>query len=132
MSWLAKVGAFMGKILGLAQKAEPSAVAVAEALLPQFAPEIALANDLFNKIVKYCLVAETTAAAAGTATGSGPQKLAQVLTAVEPMLDAWVAANFPGSKPLSAVVKAGIVNSIVAALNELATPSLGGTVAPPA
>jgi len=122
-SWLSKVGAFLGKILGIAQKAEPSAVAVAEALLPQFAPEIALANDIFSKIVKYCLVAETSMAYAGTATGTGAQKLEAVLANVGPMLDAWVAANFPGQKQVSAVAKSGLINAVVAILNELAPPA---------
>ena len=122
-SWLSKVGNFFGKILGIAQKAEPSAVAVAEALLPQFAPEIALANDIFNKVVKYCLVAETTAAAAGQATGTGAQKLAAVLNDVGPMLDAWVSSNFPGQKQVSAVAKSGLINAVVAILNELQPPA---------
>lgn len=121
-SWLSKVGAFFGKVLGIAQKAEPTAVVLAEALLPQFAPEIALANDLFNKIVKQAIVAETTMAAVGQATGSGAQKLEQVLAAIGPDIDQWVANNFPGNKVLSTVSKTGIVNAIVAALNELAPP----------
>jgi|SRR5882757_152062 len=124
-SWLSKVGAFFGKVLGIAQKAEPTAVVLAEALLPQFAPEIALANDLFNKIVKQAIVAETTMAAVGQATGSGAQKLEQVLAAIGPDIDQWVANNFPGNKVLSTVSKTGIVNAIVAALNELAPPPVG-------
>lgn len=122
-SWLSKVGHFMGKILGIAQKAEPSAVNIAEALLPQFAPEIALADDIFNKIVKWALVAETSASAAGSATGTGPQKLEAVLQQVGPMLDAWVAANFPGQKQVSAVAKSGLINAVVAILNELQPPA---------
>lgn len=126
-SWLSKVGAFLGKILGIAQKAEPSAVAVADALLPQFAPEIALANDIFNRVVKWCLVAETSAAAAGQATGSGPQKLEAVLQQIGPLLDAWVAANFPGQKQVSAVAKSGLINAVVAILNELEPPAVNAT-----
>lgn len=121
-SWLSKVGAFFGKILGVVQKAEPSAVAVASALLPQFAPEIALADDIFNRVVKEALIAEATMAAAGTATGTGAQKLAAVLSNIGPVLDGWVAANFPGQKQVSETVKSGIVNAIVALLNELQPP----------
>lgn len=121
-SWLSKVGAFIGKILGVASKAEPTAAALASALLPQFAPEIALADDIFNKIVKEALVAEAAAAAAGQATGSGPQKLEAVLANIGPVLDGWVAANFPGQKQVSAVAKSGLVNAVVAILNELAPP----------
>ena len=122
-SWLSKVGGFFGKILGFAQKAEPTAVTLAEALLPQFAPEIAVANDLFNRIAKQVIVAETTMAAVGQATGSGAQKLEQVLAAIGPDIDQWVANNFPGQKQLSVISKTGIVNAIVAALNELAPPA---------
>lgn len=121
-SWLSKVGGFIGKILGIAQKAEPSAVAVAAALLPQFAPEIALADDIFNKIVKEALAAEAAMAAAGTQNGTGPQKLAAVLSNIGPVLDGWVAANFPGNKQVSDVAKSGLVNAVVAILNELAPP----------
>lgn len=128
ISWLSRVGSFLGKILGVVQKIEPTAEAVAAAMLPQFAPEIALADDLFNKLVKQALIAETTMAAAGTATGTGPQKLAKVLAAVGPDLDAWVSANFPGQKQVSAVTKSGIVNAIVALLNELSPPA--GIAAP--
>jgi hypothetical protein len=119
-SWLSKVGAFIGKVLGIAQKAEPTAAALASALLPQFAPEIALADDIFNKIVKEALVAEATAAAAGSATG--PQKLAAVLANIGPVLDQWVANNFPGQKQVSDVAKSGLVNAIVAILNDVAPP----------
>src|SRR5690348_16711932 len=97
-SWLSKVGSFIGKILGIAGKVEPTAAAVAEAILPQFAPAIALADDIFNKVVKEALVAEAAMAAAGTQTGTGAQKLEAVLANVGPVLDTWVANNFPGQK----------------------------------
>src|SRR5689334_3421003 len=121
-SWLSKVGGFIGKIFGVASKVEPTAAALATALLPQFAPEIAVATDLFNRIAKQALVAEATFAAAGNATGSGPQKLAQVLGEIGPDIDAWVTNNFPGNKQLSEVSKTGIINAVVAALNELSAP----------
>jgi hypothetical protein len=121
-SWLSKVGSFLGKILGIVQKAEPSAAAVASALLPQFAPEIALGDDIFNKVVKEALVAEASMAAAGTATGTGAQKLEAVLANIGPVLDGWVAANFPGQKQVSTVAKSGLINAVVAILNELEPP----------
>lgn len=124
-SWLSKVGSFIGKVLGIASKAEPTAAALAEALLPQFSPEIALANDIFNKIVKQAIIAESTLAAAGQATGSGPQKLAQVLAAIGPDLDQWVANGFPGNKQVSDVAKSGLINAVVQILNELAPPVTG-------
>ena len=123
VSWLSKVGAFIGKILGIVQKVEPSAAAVASALLPQFAPEIALAGDIFNKVVKEALIAEAGMAAAGTATGTGAQKLEAVLANIGPVLDGWVAANFAGQKQVSIVAKSGLINAVVAILNELEPPA---------
>jgi hypothetical protein len=127
-SWLSKVGAFIGKVFNIAKQVEPTAAAVASVLVPQFAPEITLANDLFSKIASEAVAVEGTFAAAGNATGSGPQKLEAVLANIGPDIDAWVAANFPGSKQLSAVAKTGLINSVVAVLNEL-EPPVGATVA---
>lgn len=121
MSWLKSVGSFIGKVLGIAQKAEPTAAALASALLPQFAPEIAAADDLYNRIVKQILIAESAMQAAGDAK-TGPEKLQAVLSEVGPMLDQWVANNFPGQKQVSAVAKSGLINAIVAILNELQPP----------
>jgi hypothetical protein len=126
-SWLSKVGQVIAKILGIAQKAEPTAVELAKLVLPQFAPEIGLADGLFNKIVTEIVAAETAAAAAGTATGTGAQKLAAVLAASGPAIDAWVAANFPGSKQVSDVAKSKVISAVVDLLNELSP-----TPAPPA
>ena len=122
-SWLSKVGHWFGKVLKIiatdAQPIEKIALPVAEALLPAFAPEIAMADALFTKIVNEAVAAESVMASAGTATGTGPQKLAQVLGNIGPVLDAWTAANFPGSKQISDASKAGLVNAVVAILNDI-------------
>jgi hypothetical protein len=122
-SWLSKVGQFFSKVIKVvvtdAAPAEKIAVPVAEALLPEFAPLINTADGIFSGIVKECVNAETLQAVAGTATGSGPQKLAQVLAATGPLLDTWVSQNFPGAAQVSQAQKAGLINAVVAILNEI-------------
>ena len=118
-SWLSKIGHVLAEIIGVAQKVEPTVVNFTEALLPQFAPFIASADTIFQKVMKEVIAAETTAAAAGQATGTGPQKLAAVLANVSPMLDTWIASNFPGAAKLADATKAGVVNAVVALLNDI-------------
>ena len=136
VTWLSKVGAVVGKILkAVAGEAKPvadDAAAVATALFPQFAPEIAAADNLVTKIVAEAVAIEGTAAAAGSQTGTGAQKLESVLLNVGPAIDQWVAANFPGAKQVSAAAKAGLVNGVVAILNEIdpAAAPAGGSVTP--
>lgn len=119
-SWLQKIGHVIAEVLGIVQKAEPTVVSFTEALLPQFAPFIASADTMFQNIVKEIIAAEAAAAAAGQ-VGTGPQKLAAVLANVGPMLDNWVASNFPGAAKLADATKAGLVNAVVAVLNDVKT-----------
>lgn len=118
MSWLKKIGQVIAEIVGIAQKAEPTVVKFTEALLPQFAPFIASADTIFQNIIKEIVAAETTAAAAGQ-SGTGAQKLEAVLANAGPMLDNWIASNFPGSAKLADATKAGLVNAAVAVLNDI-------------
>lgn len=126
MSWLSKIGSIIGKILSaVAKDAKPIvdiAAPVAEALLPQFSVEIAAADNLVTNIAKQATLAEAVAAAAGQATGTGAQKLAVVLNNIGPSIDAWVASNFPGAKAISAASKSGLVNAVVAIMNEIEPP----------
>jgi len=122
VSWLKHVGQFLGKVLGIVAKdAKPiadTAATVTEALYPQFAPEISAADNLVTNIAKEALDAEVAAAAAGS-QNSGPAKLNAVLANVGPAVDDWVAAKFPGAKQVSAASKAGLVNAVVAIMNEV-------------
>ena len=122
-SWLSKIGSFIAKVARVVvtdvAPAEKIAVPVAEALLPEFIPLIATADGIFSNIVKEVVNAETVQAVAGTATGTGAQKLAQVLAASGPILDQWVAANFPGATQVADAQKAGLINAIVAILNAI-------------
>ena len=123
VTWLSKVGAVVGKVLkAIATVAKPVddiATPVLEALFPQFAAPIAAQDALVTKIATEAVAVESAAAAAGTQTGTGAQKLEAVLNASGPAIDAWVAANFPGAKAVSAASKAGLVNAVVAILNEI-------------
>ncbi len=121
ISWLKKFGQVLGKILGFvgteAPKIAAIAAPVAETLLPQFAAEIAAADNLVTNIAKQAIVTEATAAAGAGMTGA--QKLAAVLSNIGPDVDAWVTSNFPGASQVSSVAKSGLVNAVVAILNEV-------------
>jgi len=123
VTWLSKVGAVVGKVLkAVATVAKPVAdiaTPVLEALFPQFAAPIAAADNLVTKIATEAVAVESAAAAAGTQTGTGAQKLEAVLQATGPAINAWVAANFPGAKEVSTAAQAGLVNAVVAILNEI-------------
>jgi hypothetical protein len=130
-SWLKKVGSFFSKVLhAVATEAAPVekiAVPVATALLPMFAPEITAADGIFNSIVREAVAAETVTQAAGTTSGGGAQKLETVLTNIGPVLQNWISSNFPGAPAISKVAQSGLVNAVVAILNEV-----NPTLAPPA
>jgi len=123
VTWLSKVGAVLGDVLkAAATAAKPIAdiaLPVAEALFPQFKTEEVAADNLVTKIATEAVAVEGVAAAAGTQTGTGAQKLESVLANVGPAINAWVAANFPGAKQVSAASQAGLVNAVVAILNEI-------------
>ena len=130
-SFLSKVGSIFGKVLkaitGVGVTVEKAAVPVAEALLPEFAPMIQVADGIFSNIVKEALAAESVQAAAGTATGSGPQKLAAVLANIGPVINQWVSSNFPGSKQVSDVATSGLISAVVGILNEIDPPGVTPT-----
>jgi hypothetical protein len=122
VSWLKKFGQEVVKVVDfVAGKAAPIAQAagsVVSALLPQFAPEISIAENLVSSIAKQAQVTEATFAQIGQAS-NGPAKLQAVLSSVGPQIDQWVANSFPGAAAASATVKAGLVNAVVAVLNDV-------------
>ena len=131
VSWLKKVGQFFGKVIkAIATDAAPIekiAVPVAETLLPAFAPLIQTADGIFSRIVSEAVTAETVIS--GVGTGTGAQKLEQVLTSIGPVIDGWVSANFPGAKQVSTVQKSGLINAVVAILNEIDPSAMASPVA---
>jgi hypothetical protein len=122
VSWLKKVGHFFGSILKFAAGDEAKIASVVtpalEMAFPQFAPLIASGDALASKITKVILSIETAATAVGTATSS-TDKLNAALAEVNPTIDTWVAAAFPGSKPLSSAGRTALVNAFVTVANEV-------------
>jgi vacuolar-type H+-ATPase subunit B/Vma2 len=134
VSWLKHFGQIIGRVLGILAKDVPAIVAiatpVAEALLPQFSAQIQTANDLVSKIAKQAIVTEGLAAATGQAT-TGADKFQAVLANIGPEIDAWVANAFPGASQVSAVNKAGLVQAVVAIINEEVKPPAAAIPAVP-
>jgi len=100
VSWLKRFGQEVAKILGIVVKDAPAvesvAVPLAETLFPAAAPAIALGASWFDKALNLIMINEATFTAVGQAS-NGPAKLAAVSQGIQADVDAWVAANFPGS-----------------------------------
>lgn len=126
VSWLQHFGQILAKVLGVVAKdgasIEKLAAPVAEALMPQFAPEIALADNLATNILKQITVTQGAAAAVGTAN-TGPEKLQAVTDGITSEFNAWIAAAFPGAKEVSAASKSGLVQAIYNIANEIEAPT---------
>jgi len=122
VSWLKKFGQEVVKVVTwIAGKAVPvaqAAGAVVSAIEPALAPEIAVAENLITKIANQAAVTEAAFAATNLAS-SGAAKLQAVLNAVGPEINAWVQAAFPGSAALSTGAQSGLINAVVAILNEI-------------
>ena len=138
VSWLKKFGQAVVKVVDfLAGKAIPiaqAAGAVVSAIDPVLAPEIAVAESLVSKIATQASVTEAAFTAVGQGS-NGAAKLQAVLNAVGPEIDSWVSNAFPGAAKLSTAAQAGLVNAVVAILNEidgnlaLATPTASSVAA---
>lgn len=138
MEWLKTVGQAIGKaakeVIGFfgssqVQSIEAQAANVAELLFPVEAPLIQTFQGVMGRIFQQAVVAETSAA--NISSASGTQKLAAVVGEIGPELDAWVSNNFPGAKTISADVKNGLVNAIVALQKALPAPTSVAVAAPP-
>ena len=134
VSWLKHFGHILGRILGfVAKEAKPiadTASEVASVLFPQFGPLIAAGDALVTKIAQQAIVAEALASKAGTASGTGAQKLETVLANLGPSIDQWVMNAFPGSKGVSAVAKSGLISAVVGIINEVSNTVPVGVTAP--
>jgi hypothetical protein len=115
VSLLKKVGKVLGKVAQVfvkdAAPAEPLLAKALEAMFPAFAPQIAVGDALFTKIVQQILVTETAANTIANAP-SGAAKLQAVVNATGSEIDAWVKNLFPGAAALSAAQKAGLVQAV--------------------
>jgi hypothetical protein len=102
-SWLKRFGQsvwhFLSGSLPADQKIIDAGIGVAETFFPQFAPEIEVAKNWFDKGVNLILLNESTFAAVGQAA-NGPAKFQAVLAGISNDFDAWVTGNFPGGAQL--------------------------------
>jgi hypothetical protein len=134
VSWLQHFGQILSKVLGVVTKdgatIEKLAVPVAEALLPQFTPEIAIADNLATSILKQITVTQGVAAAVGTAN-TGPAKLQAVTAGITAEFNAWIGSAFPGATAVSAAAKSGLVQAIYNIASEIEAP-LQAASTPPA
>ena len=131
-SWLSRFGHEVGVILGVVAKdalpIEKIAAGTATALLPQFASQIAYADNLATRILTQISTTEGTFVAVGQSTNSAA-KLQSVINGTQSEIDTWVQNNFPGAAAISAGTRAGLINAFVAIANEidpalaLATPT---------
>jgi hypothetical protein len=122
VSWLKKLGHAIGVALGfIAKEAVPVSEAVGAVvgiLDPAAQPLILAAESIVSKIAAQAAVTESAFTAVGQAS-NGPAKLQAVVNSISPEVDQWVTNSFPGAAKASTLVKQGLVNSVVALLNEV-------------
>lgn len=94
----------------------PWAAGAGEVAVKLFAPSL---GPLFNSTVSAVVLAEQKAAALGKQTGSGAQKLADVLQLMEPVIAQSLA---DAGKDSSTAAVVAYINSVVAVLNAAPAP----------
>jgi hypothetical protein len=120
VSFLEAVGKDFLKGLAYAVKIAVPVETLAKLLFPQFAPAITAGVDAASLIQNAVLVVEQKFAAAGKQSGSGAQKLAEVLVLAEGGVTSILAQH--GVKADAGYV-ASLVNAVVAVLNVQAAPA---------
>jgi len=140
VSWLKKFGQDVLKIITIgfvdAKPIVELGAQVVEGLDPAIAPAIEAGEGIYEKIAAYAMTVEASFAAAGQAS-NGPAKLQAVLAGVGGDIDAWVAANFPGSATILKAEnylssKAGLINQVVNFLNSIDGNSVPSAATPQA
>ena len=122
VGFLEAVGKDFLKGLSYAVKIAVPVEALAKLLFPQFAPAITAGVDVASLIQNAVLVVEQKFAAAGKQSGTGPQKLAEVLVLAEGAVMAILAQY---GVHADAGYVASLVNAVVAVLNVQAAPAAG-------
>jgi hypothetical protein len=113
-SVMEKVGDDIKIVWGDVMKYLPAAETLAEVLFPGQTTVIAGAVNSVDLIQKAVVTVEQKFAAAGNPTGTGPEKLAQVLSIVTPTVTQLLSAE--GIK-VDAGFVTSLVNAVVAILN---------------
>jgi hypothetical protein len=94
----------------------PWAAGAGEVAVSLFAPAL---GPMFNSTVSAVVLAEQKATALGKATGSGPQKLADVLQLMEPVISQGLK---DAGKDGSTAAVTNYINSVVQVLNAAPAP----------
>ena len=108
---LSDVGKGLKKFLGIAVTAATAAEPFIDVAFPGIA-------TLYNATVAEVAKAEAAAIAAGSQSGTGPQKLAMVIQAVEPVFAEYATATGIPSASQAAIIE-NWVNAVVASLNAI-------------
>lgn len=119
ISILDDVGSALKKFFGV----EITVAQAAEPIVDLAFPGISV---LYNATVNEVATAETAAIAAGVQTGSGPQKLALVVAAIEPTFNQYLQAQGLPAQPTATIEN--WVNAVVAGLNAIPATSSTTTV----
>ena len=122
VGFLEAVGKDFLKGLSYAVKIAVPVEALAKLLFPQFAPAITAGVDVASLIQNAVLVVEQKFAAAGKQSGTGPQKLAEVLVLAEGAVMA-ILSQFGVHADVGYVES--LVNAVVAVLNVQTAPTAG-------
>lgn len=122
VGFLEAVGKDFLKGLSYAVKIAVPVEALAKLLFPQFAPAITAGVDVASLIQNAVLVVEQKFAAAGKQSGTGPQKLAEVLVLAEGAVMA-ILSQYGVHADVGYVES--LVNAVVAVLNVQTAPTAG-------
>ncbi len=118
-SILSNIGKTLEKIFVAGSRAARLAEPFVDTVYPGIGP-------LFNAVVDEAVKAESLAIAAGQQNGTGPQKLASVVSAVEPNFTAFAKAN--NIAPLTTAQIESAVSLLVGFLNSIpSVPAHEGT-----
>lgn len=111
---LSDIGNGLKKFFGVAVVAAQVATPLVDAAFPGIAP-------LYTATVAAAAQAEAAAVAAGQQSGTGPQKLAMVVSAIEKQFNDFAAANGISNVQTSTIEN--WVNAVVASLNAIPAAS---------
>jgi hypothetical protein len=120
ISIMEKIGADIKIVWADVVKYLPEAAGLATLLFPGAAGTTAVVVNSVNLIQQAVATVEQKFAAAGVATGTGPQKLAQVVSIVGPTVTSLLSQE---GITLNTTQLNNIINAVVAVLNVQTTPT---------
>lgn len=131
-----KVFSWLGSPAGQTTVAtvEGAATSVVSLINPAAGVALTGIENLINAGLKQVVSIESVAAAAGAQSGSGPQKLAAVVTAIAPSVEAFlqsIGISTPTAQETQTYATT-IANGLVGILNAIPAPTTAPVPAPPA